>query len=99
MSRDVDPHRGHGPYIGEKRRRLVEECERLKADLRRLDDELEELARQRQAVATKLKERHRALWPNLARRGRRALPNGRRGLALSWSMMLRRRAISGACLP
>ena len=80
MSRQVDPHRGHGPYFGRQRRQLIEECDRLKADLERLDHQLDELGRQRQAAARLLKARHRALWPNLARRGRRALPDGRRAL-------------------
>ncbi len=80
MSRHAEPVRGYGPVFGARRERLIAECSQLDQDLRLLDDELDRLAQQRRSVARQLREHRRSLWPNLAKRGRRVLRDGRRAL-------------------
>lgn len=80
MSRRAEPVRGQGPVFGARREQVIAECGRLEDDLRRLDDELDRLAQQRRAAARRLRRHRRTLWPNLAKRGRRVLADGRRAL-------------------
>lgn len=80
MPRHADPLQGHGPVYGARRQALLTECDRLQERMHRLDAELDRLARKRQALARTLRAQHRRLWPNLAKRGRRSLPDGRRAL-------------------
>ena len=66
MSRRAEPVRGQGPVFGARREQVIAECGRL--------------AQQRRAAARRLRRHRRTLWPNLAKRGRRVLADGRRAL-------------------
>lgn len=78
--RRVDPLRQQGPVFGEKRRRLEAVRHELDAKLSELDNQLKALADQRRHLANQRRTVHRTLWPNLAKRGRRAAPDGSEAL-------------------
>lgn len=74
----VDPLPRYGMVFGELRRTLLAERDQLRRDLARLDAQLADLARRRQAVKDDLDERHRRLFPDPDhRRGRQPDPDGR----------------------
>lgn len=80
MSHRTDPFREEGPVYGAKRRQIEDECTLLKDELAALDRELQSLARKRQEAALQLRQRRRRLWPNLGKRARAPLADGRRAL-------------------
>jgi len=80
MAHQVDPLRITVPVFGARREQVQAECRHLEESLRALDAELDRIARQRREAARQLKERRHRLWPNLSKRGRRPLPEGRRAL-------------------
>lgn len=98
--RRVDPIRQSSPVVGQKRRRLEREYAQLQADIDDLDRQLRRLSLRRRALGEQRRSVHRRLWVNLARRGRRAAPDGREALPpLSGrASMLWGRRLRAACL-
>ena len=80
MSHRTDPFREEGPVFGAKRRQIEDECAVLKDELSELDQQLHALALRRQEAARQLRQRRRRLWPNLGKRARAPLGDGRRAL-------------------
>ena len=80
MAHRTDPFQTTGPLFGDKRQRVVDECNDLEHTLQTLDHELHELTQRRQHTALELRRRRRQLWPNLAKRARQPQPDGRRAL-------------------
>ena len=78
--RRVDPIEQCSPVIGRKREKLEEEYAELNRRIDELDRELSRLSAERHALSQSRRALHRRLWLNLAKRGRRAAPDGRLSL-------------------
>lgn len=80
QQRRVDPIRQATPILGKKRQRLQATYDRLDQQVRHIDRQLRELSARRIALAAKRRDAHRQLFINLAKRGRRAAPDGSEAL-------------------
>jgi hypothetical protein len=78
--RRVDPIRQLTPVAGRKRRELQDSYSDVGRRIDAVDRELRRLAEQRRALVAQRRALHRRLWINLAKRGRRAMPDGGRAL-------------------
>ncbi len=98
--RRVDPIRQFSPVLGQKRRQLEQHYAALERDIDELDRELRRLSRRRQELRERRRAVHRQLWVNLAKRGRRAAPDGREALPPlpTRASMLWGRRLRSACL-
>ncbi len=98
--RRVDPIRQHSPVHGAKRRKLQAACQAVDTELAQLDDQLDRLCEQRREVASRRRQLHNNLWPNLAKRGRRAAPDGSHALppVLANAQRLYGRRLRATCL-
>lgn len=98
--RRVDPIRQFSPVAGQKRRRLERDYAQLQQDIGELDRQLRRLSLRRRALSEQRRSVHRRLWVNLARRGRRAAPDGREALPPlpAGASMLWGRRLRAACL-
>lgn len=76
MSDRVDPLREEGPVYGTKRTALQARCQTLSTTITDLDRQLADIAAQRRRLSRELRQHHRRLWPNLAKRGRQPAPDG-----------------------
>jgi len=100
MSRPrVDPIRQYVPVSGEKRRRLESARAELEQRITELEAQIHALAAERLELVEQRRAIHRRLWLNLAKRGRRGLPDGRHSLPplLPGATMLWGRRLRAAC--
>jgi len=86
--------------MGQKRRQLEGDYARLQQDIDALDRQLRQLSLRRRALSEQRRNVHRQLWVNLAKRGRRAAPDGREALPPlpARASMLWGRRLRAACL-
>jgi hypothetical protein len=93
----VDPLRVETPLFGLKRRAALERCDQLLEAIADLDRELADLSARRRALRHEVRQLHRRIAPNLARRagrcpgpdGREQLPPVRRNAVALWGRRLR----------
>ncbi len=77
MPRRVDRLTTESTVYGHKRAAAVAAMQRTNEEIQQLDRELCAIAERRRALARKLREQRRLLWPRLTRTGRCPLPDGR----------------------
>lgn len=95
----VDPIRVHGVALGAKRDRLLDYLSSATDELREIDRQLDDLARQRRQVAAHIHQARHSLWPNRSKRGRKPAPDGTERLkpAPAGAIALWGRRLRAAC--